>query len=175
MLAFKDGVWFADFEFHAAGRLEGNILQPVCLVVKELTSGDTIRVWQDELDDMPRPPFSVGKAALFVAYMASAEMACFRALGWPPPANVLDLYAEFRNLTNGMPLPVGKGLIGALTYFGEPCIEAMEKEAMRELVLRGGPWSADEQRQILDYCEFDVIALKRLFMRMEGTKRDKCD
>jgi len=170
MPAFTGGVWFADFEFHAAGLVEGNSLQTVCLVASELTSGTTIRLWQDELHAMPHPPFPVDESALCVAYMASAEMACFQALGWPPPANVLDLYAEFRNLTNGMRLPAGNGLIGALAYFGEPSIEAMKKEAMRDLVLAGGPWSEEEQRQILDYCESDVRALKRLFLRMEGNK-----
>lgn len=166
--AFEGGIWMSDFEFHAAGRLGGNRPQPVCFVASELTSGRVIRVWQDELLTMPRPPVPVDKHALFVAYAAYAEMACFRALNWSVPANILDLYAEFRNLTNDKPLPAGKGLIGALTYFGEPCMGAMEKDTMRALVLRGGPWSATEQQQILDYCESDVIALRRLFVRMEG-------
>lgn len=166
--AFKSGIWFADFEYHAAGRQKGNILLPVCLVARELASGTTIRVWRDELQNMSHPPVPVDKHALFVAYAAYAEMACFRALNWSVPANILDLYAEFRNFTNDKPLPAGKGLIGALTYFGEPCMGAMEKDTMRALVLRGGPWSATEQQQILDYCESDVIALRRLFVRMEG-------
>jgi hypothetical protein len=33
---------------------------------------------------------------------------------------------------------------------------------MRELALRGGPWTAEERRALLDYCEADVIALDRL-------------
>jgi hypothetical protein len=33
---------------------------------------------------------------------------------------------------------------------------------MRDLVLRGGPWSEDEKAAILDYCESDVSALARL-------------
>lgn len=38
---------------------------------------------------------------------------------------------------------------------------------MRELIMRGGPWSASEQAAILDYCESDVAGLSRLFSRME--------
>src|SRR5262249_1871326 len=34
--------------------------------------------------------------------------------------------------------------------------------AMRDLVLRGGPWTADKQVAILNYCEEDVAALERL-------------
>lgn len=166
---FKDGIWGVDFEFHRAGLVEGNPLRPVCMVASEFTSGNVIRVWQDELLTMSRPPFPIGKDALIVAYMATAELACFQALGWPAPANMLDLYGEFRNLTNGTMLPAGKGLVGALAYFGELSMGAMDKEAMRDLVLRGGPWSEGEREQVIAYCEADVMALKRLYQRMEGT------
>ena len=165
---FKHGIWFADFEFHAKDRVDGNTVHPICLVASELQSGKVMRVWQDELREMPGAPFPVDEKALFVAYMASAEMACFRALRWPVPANVLDLYAEFRNHTNGKHLPAGAGLVGALTYFGEPCMGALAKDAMRQLVLSGGPWSQAQQQQILDYCVSDVTALQQLFLRMGG-------
>jgi len=164
---FKDGVWGVDFEYHRAGLAEGNALRPVCMVACEFTSGKVLKVWQDELHAMPQAPFVVGAGALFVAYNAVAEMACFEALRWQAPANVLDLYAEFRNLTNGLALPAGNGLIGALAWFGEPCMEAAQKDAMRDLVLRGGPWSDEEREQIIAYCAADVVALKRLFHRME--------
>jgi hypothetical protein len=64
------------------------------------------------------PPFPVGPETLFIAYYASAELGCFRALNWPMPTNVLDLFIEFRNRTNGLTTPAGSGLVGALTYFG---------------------------------------------------------
>jgi len=41
-------------------------------------------------------------------------------------------------------------------------IGALEKQEMRELVLRGGPWTEYEQNAILDYCQTDVDALARL-------------
>ena len=37
---------------------------------------------------------------------------------------------------------------------------------MRELAMRGGPFTADEQAALLDYCETDVDALARLFPKM---------
>ena len=40
---------------------------------------------------------------------------------------------------------------------------------MRALVLRGGPWSADERAAILSYCESDVAALVRLLPAMLST------
>ena len=39
---------------------------------------------------------------------------------------------------------------------------ALSREEMRELVLRGGPWTDAEREAILEYCESDVAALARL-------------
>ena len=151
-------IWLVDFEFVA---LPGERPDPVCLCALELRSGRLVRCWRDELGRAP--PYSTGPDALFVAYFASAELGCHLALGWEQPARVLDLYVEFRNRTNGLPTASGSGLLGALAYFGLDGIGALEKDEMRELILRGGPWSADERAAILDYCESDVRALARLF------------
>ena len=45
-------------------------------------------------------------------------------------------------------------------------IGVVEKDEMRNLVMRGGPWSDEEQAAILDYCESDVDALSRLLPAM---------
>ena len=153
----------ADFEFEFGGQA-GERPRPVCMVAKDLKSGQTWRVWRGEFT--PQPPFPIGPDALFVAYYASAEFGCFRALGWPAPINILDLFTEFRDRTNGLPTPAGSGLIGALVAFGLDTIAAQTKDAMRDLVLGGGPWSADERTAILDYCASDVAALERLLPAM---------
>lgn len=116
---------------------------------------------------MAKPPYDTGKDVLFVAYFASAEMSCHLSLGWPLPENLLDLYTEFRVLTNGHTLTCGKGLLGALAYFGIDGIDVAEKDKMRQLVMRGGPWSTKEQHDILEYCESDVTALDKLYPRLE--------
>ena len=82
------------------------------------------------------------------------------------PARVLDLFVEFRCLTNGLPVPCGSGLIGALIYHGLDTIGASDKEEMRNLILSGGPWSSEEKAAIFDYCESDVRALARLLPAM---------
>jgi DNA polymerase-1 len=112
------------------------------------------------------PPFPIGPDALFVAYYASAELGCLRALGWPKPANILDLFVEFRDRTNGLETPAGAGLIGALTYFGLNTIGAQEKDELRRLILAGGPWSDSDRSAILDYCASDIYALERLLPAM---------
>jgi DNA polymerase I len=112
-----------DFEFEfgghdtfAAASRSGERPRPVCMVARELRSGQTWRLWRDEFGSAP--PFAIGPDALFVAFYASAELGCFRALGWPKPANILDPFTEFRDRTNGLETPAGAGLVGALTYFG---------------------------------------------------------
>ena len=167
-LKYSDGIWLIDFEFYPGHGHEGNTPTPVCMVVREWPSGQTRRYWQDELTQLACAPFPTGSGALCVAYFASAEMDCFLALGWPLPTNVLDLFAEFRCLTNGLPLAHGNGLLGALLYYGLPTIGGEHKDAMRDLVLTGGPWSPEDREAILEYCESDVIALSHLLSAMHG-------
>jgi hypothetical protein len=154
-------VWALDFEFVAR---DGDRPEPVCLVARELGSERLIRLWQDELTS--RPPFTIDKDRLFIAYLASAELGCFLELGWPMPARVLDLFVEFRARTNGLALPEGRSLLGALRFHHLVGITSEEKEAGRALVIRGGPWSESERREILDYCQTDVDALVPLLERM---------
>ena len=152
-------VWLVDLEFRA---LDGERPEPICLVAREFRSGRVIRLWQDELQRLRRPPYGVGADSIFVAYYASAELGCHLALGWAMPARILDLYAEFRCLTSGLPTTCGNGLLGALAHYGLPSIDSIKKDAMRELALRGGPYTPDEQRALLAYCQSDVDALAKL-------------
>jgi DNA polymerase-1 len=160
----------ADFEFEFGGHASfeeasrsGERPRPVCMVARELRTRQEWRLWRGEFG--PAPPFPIGPNALFVAFYASAELGCFRALGWPKPANILDLFAEFRDRTNGVATPAGGGLVGALTYFGLDTIGAQEKDDLRKRILAGGPWLASDA-EILDYCGSDVAALERLLPAM---------
>ncbi|MGE3536746.1 MAG: DNA polymerase, partial [Candidatus Tectimicrobiota bacterium] len=91
---------------------------------------------------------------------------CHLALSWPLPQRILDLFSEFRTLSNGLNLPHGRGLLGALEVFGLDGISVTEKTTMRELCLRGGPYTPDERQAILDYCQTDVDALTQLLPAM---------
>jgi hypothetical protein len=161
----------ADFEFEFGGHASfedascsGERPRPVCMVAKELRSGETWRVFRGEFG--ATPPFPIGADSLFVSFYASAELGCFRALGWPAPARILDLFTEFRDRTNGLPTPAGSGLIGALVFFGLDHLGATEKDDMRALILSGGPWSKNERKAILNYCASDIDALERLLPTM---------
>jgi hypothetical protein len=156
-------VWLVDFEFRA---LAGERPQPVCLVAREFSSGQEVRLWADQLGPHSTPPYPLDDTSLCVAYYASAELGCHLALGWPMPARILDLYAEFRCHTAGLTVPHGHGLLGALSWYGLDVMDAIEKKAMRELIMRGGPWSTEEKQAVLNYCAEDVHALARLLPKM---------
>lgn len=152
-----------DFEF---GCRPGERPEPRCLVARELRSGRVHRIWFDAEGGAGAPPFPVDGTSLVVSYFASAEIGCFEVLGWTHPVWLLDLYVEFRTLTNGRPTQCGDGLLGAMAHFGLQGIETVEKDGMRTLALRGGPYTEAERGALIEYCEADVVALKNLFEAM---------
>ena len=156
-------VWVIDFEFNQQGRV-GNPPNPVCAVAQELHSTRVVRLWGQELSN---PPFDLSQPdVLSVGFYFSAESGCMTSLGWARPANVIDLYAEFRTLTNGLKLPQGNGLLGACAYFGINAIDAEMKDEMRDLILRGKPFREQERQKILEYCSSDVFETGKLFAAM---------
>ena len=160
--AFEE-IWCVDTEYSAP---TGHRPRPICLVGVELRSGRQLRLWEDQLAQLRAAPFRTDSGSLFVAYAAAAEFSVFHVLGWPAPERTLDLFFEFRALTNGLPTPSGSGLLGALVYHGLPAMEGAEKEEMRGLAIRGGPYEASERAALLDYCAEDVAALARLLPAM---------
>jgi DNA polymerase family A len=154
-------IWLHDFEFVSQSGAHPDV---VCLAARELRSGRTLRLWRDELG--VQPPYRIDRNVLFVNFVANAECACHLALDWALPANVLDLSPAFRNLSNGRQTPEGKGLLGALRYFGLDAIGAKQKDAMQKRIMQGWPFTQAEREQILAYCESDVDALERLLAKL---------
>jgi hypothetical protein len=155
-------IWFLDTEFRQA---DGERPSPICLVGREHYSGDVIRLWFRE-GPPPELPFDDSPGVLFVCYAATAEWSVYLALGWPLPVRVLDLYAEYRWLMSGFKVP-RYGQLDAMATFGLPCMDDFFKQDMRSLCMRGGPFTAEESREILAYCEKDVDGLAALFVAME--------
>lgn len=154
-------VWLIDFEYLSR---PGDRPVPVCMVAWELRADRYLRLWKDQF--RRRPPFGTDRDTLFVSYSAAAEIGCFLALGWPVPVRILDLFTEFRVATNGAKVVANNRLLTALTYYGLDGIGAEEKREMIDLILSGGPWSREEIRAILSYCQTDVDALRRLLRVM---------
>jgi hypothetical protein len=168
-LPFRE-IWCVDYEFRRIPEPERP--EPVCAVALELRSGRKICEWQDEMG--PNAPYDTSKDSLFVAFASDAEMECHLVLGRPLPARVLDLRVEFLQAINSTPRPPPdknkqtrrSSLVHALTHYGLDSIDAADKERWRKLILRGGPWTAEEREGILHYCELDVRALALLLVAM---------
>lgn len=158
-----------DFEFRSKDGIEGNPTEVHCMVSFDLKTREYKRLWADELVAMHRHPFPETPNTVLVAYFASAEIKCFKALGWNWQGQILDLYVEFRAHTNGMTLPYGKSLLGAMKFFNLETIEAQHKDAMRDIALRGGPFSAQERDELIEYCQSDVDALNKLLEAMKSS------
>ncbi|MBX7132154.1 MAG: hypothetical protein K1X67_05675, partial [Fimbriimonadaceae bacterium] len=158
-------VWVVDFEFRA---LPGERPDPICMVAINAVTGEEKRLWGEELHSLS-PEFFSAPDSLFVAYYASAEIGCLLALGVQVPANIVDLYVEFRNQHNGRQTPSGCGLLGAAIAHGLDCMGAEEKSEMRDLAIRGGPYALEERNALLDYCAADVRLTVRLYHAMSST------
>ena len=178
-LPFRE-IWCVDTEFYpgpgrANGGRDGDVITPLCLGAHEMRSGRIVRLWQDEFGRFP--PYRLDAEALIFGYMISAEFGSHIARGWGEPARSLDLYIEFRHYVNDGSAKAkdrGKGfysIAGALRYFCEDELDVTHKRNMRDRILQGPPFTGEERRDILEYCESDVQALARLVPHIVPTIR----
>ena len=101
-------IWVLDFEF---GEDKDHLPSLRCLVAKEILKQRVLRIWFDDSKPIKKP-FSRPKESLFLAYYASAEMGCFLKLKCDLLLYLIDLYAEFRNFTNGSIFPWAEASLG---------------------------------------------------------------
>jgi len=161
---FKE-IWVVDFEFYGGA---GNPPIPVCYCAYEIYSKKSIKHWLLDSKNL-NPQYSTKDNAVFIAYFASAEMGCHIALNWDHPRYIVDLFAEFRNNTNGKDIPSGRNLLGACINYGVGGGDATLKDSMRDRILQGPPFIESEKNQILDYCMKDVDLTKNLFLAMRSS------
>ena len=157
---FKNYI-IVDYEFYGGS---GNPQKPICYVAKNLTTGVITPHWIE--GNEKKPMYPIDKKSLVIAFFASAEFGCHRTLNFEVPLYILDLFVEFRCLTNGYRLPAGKSLLGACEYFGIKHSDVTYKKSMRDRILKGAPFSEREKRDILDYCRQDVELTSTLFEKM---------
>jgi DNA polymerase I len=150
-----------DFEFIAQ---PGERPDVVCLAAVELRSGRKFKLWRDELEALP--PYRTDDKALFVCFVANAEILCHLARGWQVPKNILDLSPVFRCVTSGRHAPEGRGLIGAQRWYGLDAISSKLKDTVRDRIAQGWPFTPEEREKILDYCLSDTVSLARLLPAM---------
>ena len=159
-------VWNVDFEYRQPDD-NSERPWPLCMVARELHTRRELRVWRDDLLKLRAAPFDVGANSLVVAFAVAAEASCFLALGWPLPANIVDLFAEHLLDVNGRGLsPKLNNLVAVMARHRLPVMTAIHKQAMRSKILEQDHWDATEAAEILSYCAEDVDASERLLQAM---------
>jgi hypothetical protein len=165
-------IWLVDFAYI---REPGECPSPVRLTATEFRTGRSLRREQGEPSGTV-PPYGLGDDNLVVAFDAPAQLGCHLALGWPLPARVLDLRAEFRCLTSGLEIPGGGDLAGALAHFrledGEDSVvrllPAMLPQIDLPLALLRGRYTAAVARMEATGIPIDMQSLARLRDGWEG-------
>jgi hypothetical protein len=164
-------IWAEDTEYYPGrglgnGGVEGDPITPLCRVAIELRSGRIVRQWQDELG--PFSPYP--RDALMFSYSLPAEFGFHLRKGWNEPAHAIDALVEFRHHTNDG-ISRGRGLGDALRFFGLDSVDLAHKDTMRERIMRGPPFTAEERAKFTDYCEDDARGLARLAPPLFATIR----
>ena len=154
-------IWAEDSEWIPKRGERPSVL---CYGARELRSGRTLRLWHDQLG--PASPNRTDDQALFLSFVFNAEGTSRLSLGWQLPAQVIDLSPLFRCVVNGRSVPQGKGLLGALAYYGIPSVDVIYKEKIRKLIMRGWPFTPEEKAEILKYVMTDVDPPFALFSRL---------
>jgi DNA polymerase I len=154
-------IWCRDDEYLAR---PGERVIPICSVAYELRSGRFMRQWYHGQGEPTR--LVIKPDCLAVSYNCAAEFSCDLALGQDLPIHNLDACQEFKLCTNGLSRPDGIGLLGAMAHFGLNAISVVEKTEMRSLAMRGGPFTEQEKKDLIAYCQRDVEALVKLLGAM---------
>ncbi len=130
------------------------------MVGRDLQTGRT-RTWTKDVGG-PAPYLS-GTRDLVVAYAANAEVSCMLKLGWPMPHHMLDLHVVFSRLVNSHGAKCSTSLLNALDTCGIPHMSVSEKEQFRDLATGGEPLTPNQMRELVCYCQRDVIGTVGLF------------
>jgi hypothetical protein len=109
--AFRQ-VWLIEFQVDQS---PGEHPRPLRLVATVYRSGRSIQLVEEQVR-RSGPPYPLGPDHLFVTYDTPVALGCHLALGWPLPARVLDLHAEFRCRMAGLLEPGDYDLAAALTH-----------------------------------------------------------
>ena len=154
-------IYAIDTEFHC---LDGFNPDPHCIVAYEIRSRRYIRLWKDNF--AASCPYDLGPESLIIAFAASAELRCHLSLGWPLPANLIDLFAEARLRFNFPGPERGRSsLLETLDRFEIPHIDPEEKKRLQKLC-SAPELPAEMKDQVLAYCQSDVDVLGELLLRL---------
>ena len=151
---------FVDFEFVSR---PGERPDVVCCAFK-VDDEPTRVLWRDELGSTP--PYPIGDDTKVISF-TQAEWSCHLSLGWKLPKRVIDMNCELRLASNGLKLPAGQSLLGFCRWLGVEAGDAAVKDAIRNRIIKGWPFTPEEKAMIRKYAGSDVDILALLFALIE--------
>ena len=174
MIPFKRAISI-DFEYRSDS---GECPHVWCLAARDHETGEVRTWWRDELLTMSRPPFPTDADTVVFSYAMSAEMSCFKQLGWRPPEFLLDTYAEYRWAMNGRQLhftgadhkELAKhkfGMLAAAFQLGVTAMASARKEEMRQLAMTRSEFTPEERPEMMAYCGDDTRIAAGIFDKLE--------
>lgn len=138
--------------------------RPHCVVWKNFSSGKEQELFIPHGGPAPPCPPELKSDIILIAHNLSAEGACLDALGWHLPDQSLCAMAEYRHMTNGTNRRAN--LMAICRQLGISFMESTRKDEMRDLAIRGGPYSSTEKQDLLEYCREDVLVLEPLLKKL---------
>ena len=111
----------------------------VCLAWREELSGQTFRLWRDQLDDAP--PYRTDDACAVRLLRRQCRAALPSRTRLATAGQRARPQRRFRCVTNGRTMPAGKGLLGALAYYGFNDTDCKRKDAMQKRIMQGWPFT----------------------------------
>ena len=137
---------------------KGEINDPICVVIKELKSGQVHRFSGPKL----KLPYPANKT-LWIAHNVIAEAQTFLSYGIKLPKYWWDTLIEDRKLKFGK--VQSHSLLAACGRYGIQTIsEDLKKYFINKIILAKETYTDEQMSKILDYCESDVEAGAALFL-----------
>ena len=137
---------------------KGEINDPICVVIKELKSGQVHRFSGPKL----KLPYPANKT-LWIAHNVIAEAQTFLSYGIKLPKYWWDTLIEDRKLKFGK--VQSHSLLAACGRYGIQTIsEDLKKYFINKIILANETYTDEQMSKILDYCESDVEAGAALFL-----------
>lgn len=149
-------IWF--MHAYSRRRTDG-VREPLCLAALSAQTGEVVDGWADSLPQIA--PFP--REALVVVFDAPSAFACFGAVGWRRPKYLIDLFAEFRNATNGQ--AVKCDFSDALAWFGLPDLSYGERCFLAALDRQHDPHTTEDREKMTALAANCAAVLPALFDR----------
>jgi hypothetical protein len=143
----------------------------LCAVYKDLNTGQVLKIWDHEENNLAQHHFDF-ETTLFVCFYAIAEVGYFlkQLMGRPPW--IFDCWTEYAKLyKNSRELSL---LASSIAYSYPNPISKEEKERFRDMCIKQNTWNKKEQKQILDYCEKDVLMNEHVFYKILNDLENTC-